>query len=182
MPEASKDAAILIATSYQALKRAENGDQSTEITNCMVLILFAGFFIEENLNVIIKEMKKETEMKSFLGSKRGPKTYPGLLDKIAWFYNSYIASQKAASKTELFKKDSKGESLILKKLELEFPGIKEIHDFRNKVAHGKIRTTNLANADKLRKQAKSIVDDLFKIAEHNGYPIMRNITYKAAIN
>jgi len=79
MPKVSKDASLLIATSYQALRRAERGDKSTEITNCVVVILFAGFFIEENLNVIIKEMKKFNEMKKFLGGKE----HPGLLDKMA---------------------------------------------------------------------------------------------------
>ena len=47
MPEVSKDAAILIATSYQALKRVEKGEKSTEIANCVVVILFAGFLLKK---------------------------------------------------------------------------------------------------------------------------------------
>lgn len=44
MPEGSEDATILIATSWQALKRAKAGDERTMITNCAVVIVFAGFF------------------------------------------------------------------------------------------------------------------------------------------
>ena len=176
MPEVSKDASLLIATSYQALKRAEMGDKSTEITNCIVVVLFAGFFIEENLNVIIKEMKKTTELMKFSGKK-----HPGLLEKIAWYYNSYAAPQKLSNKKELFRKDSKGKLLIMRELEENFPGLEEIHEFRNKVAHGKIiRLANLENAKRLRHQAKLISNKLFKIASKQGYEIPRNITYQTA--
>ncbi len=178
MPEASKDAAILIATSYQALKRAENGDKATETTNCVVVILFASFFIEENLNVIIKEMKKLDQMKLFLGGKE----HSGLLDKMAWYYNSYIASTSAKNRKELFAKDAKGKLSIIDKLEDRFPGFKDIYEFRNQTAHGKINNlANIENADKLRKQAKAIVNELFKIAAKAGPEIPRNITYQAAI-
>jgi hypothetical protein len=178
MPEASEDSAILIATSYQALKRAEQGDKSTETTNSVVVILFAGFFIEENLNVIIKEMKKSTEITSFLGGKK----HPGLLDKIAWYYNYYVASPKATTRKELFAKDIKGKLLILSKLESRYPGFEDILKFRNNVAHGEINSlANLEHAKRLRKQAKSIANELFKIAAKAGYQIPRNITYQAAI-
>jgi hypothetical protein len=177
MPEASRDASLLIATSYQALKRAERGDKSTQITNCVVVILFAGFFIEENLNIILKEMRKSNEMASFLGKK-----YPGLLEKIAWYYNHWAAASKASTKKELFAKDTNDKLLILSTLENRFPGIQEIYEFRNKVAHGEIsRIANFENAVRLRKQAKSIVNELFKIAAKANYDIPRNITYNVAI-
>ncbi|HAX70875.1 MAG TPA: hypothetical protein DCY14_14780 [Anaerolineae bacterium] len=177
MPEVSKDAAILIATSYQALKRVEKGEKSTEIANCVVVILFAGFFIEENLNVIIKKMKMNEEMRVFLNGKE----HPGLLDKIAWFYNQYVSSERFSSKKELFKKDLNGNPLILNKLEKRFPGIKEIIEYRNKIAHGEIKTVNITKAKKLREQAKIITDELFDLAKQNGFDIPRNITYKSAI-
>ena len=126
MPEASKDAAILIATSYQALKRAENSDKSTEVTNSMVIILFAGFFIEENLNVIIRKMKKQDEMALFFNGKK----YPGLLHKIAWFYNSFVTLTSFSNQKELLKKNQKGELLILGELEDRFSGFTEIYKFR----------------------------------------------------
>lgn len=178
MPEASKDAAILIATSYQALKRAENGDKSTEITNSIVIVLFAGFFIEENLSVITKKMKKHHEMTLFFGGKKNL----GLLQKLAWFYNSFVKLNPFPNQKELFKKDVKGEFLILEELEARFPGFREIYEFRNSVAHGEItRIARLKSATRLRTQAKAIVNDLFKIASKAGYEIPRNITYQVAI-
>lgn len=178
MPEVSKDASLLIATSYQALKRAEQGDKSTEITNCVVVILFAGFFIEENLNVIIKEMKKFNEMKKFLGGKE----HPGLLDKMAWYYNAYVASATAKNRKDLFAKDFTGKLFILDKLEDKFPGFKDIYTFRNDTAHGTINNlANIENANKLRKQAKVIVDELFEISAKAGTEIQRNIKYEVAI-
>ena len=122
-------------------------------------------------------MKKSTEMTSFLRKKR-----PGMLEKFAWYYNYYVATSKAATKNELFTKDTSGKLLILSKLENRFPGIEEIHEFRNKVAHGEIsRLANLENANRLRKQAKLIVNELFKISEKANYHIPRNITYDVAI-
>ena len=58
MPEGSLDATILIATSWQALKRAKGGDERTMITNCTIVIVFASFFIEANLNRIIRPLAK----------------------------------------------------------------------------------------------------------------------------
>ncbi len=178
MPEASEYAAILIATSYQALKRAEAGDKATETTNCIVIILFAAFFIEENLNVIIKKMKKFDEMKIFFGNKKNPV----MLDKLAWYYNYYVATSKVTSRKELYARDQQGNLLIINELDSNFPGFKKIHGFRNDVAHGTInKLAVIKNAEKLRQQAKAIVNELFKIAENAGYKIPRNITYQSAI-
>ena len=58
MAEICNNAAMLIATSYQALNRAKTGDKNTMLCNCTVTILFASFFIKENLDVIIKKIKK----------------------------------------------------------------------------------------------------------------------------
>jgi hypothetical protein len=177
MPEASKNASLLIATSYQALKRAEQGDKTTEITNCVVIILFAGFFVEENLNIIIKRMKKSSQMISFLGGKK----HPGLLEKIAWYYNQFVDSPKALNRKELFAKDRTNELIILDKLETRFSGFKEIMRFRNNIAHGQIdNLAHLENASRLRQQAKSIVNELFRIAAQSNYHIPRNITYQVA--
>jgi len=81
----------------------------------------------------------------------------------------------------LFKKDLNGNPLILNKLEKRFPGIKEIIEYRNKIAHGEIKTVNITKAKKLREQAKIITDELFDLAKQNGFDIPRNITYKSAI-
>jgi hypothetical protein len=93
MPEGSKDAAILIATSWQALNRANFGNPNTLITDCTVVILFAGFFVEANLNYIIEEMGMTAHMRGFL-----KKDYPGIQDKLGWFYNEYVARQKVGTR------------------------------------------------------------------------------------
>jgi len=44
MPEVTPDATLIIATSWQALSRAETGDERASICNCTVIIVFAAFF------------------------------------------------------------------------------------------------------------------------------------------
>lgn len=82
MPEGSKHASILIATSWQALNRAIKGRKDTLICDCTIVILFASFFVESNLHYIIEEMNLKREMSNFLGKK-----YPGIQDKLGWHYN-----------------------------------------------------------------------------------------------
>jgi len=57
MSESTDDAMILISISWQALKRAELGDWRTTLCDCIVIIIFASFFIEANLNKIIDLIK-----------------------------------------------------------------------------------------------------------------------------
>lgn len=174
MPEISNNAAILIATSFQALNRAKTHDKATTLCNCTIAILFASFFIEENLDVIIKKMKKDREMEIFLNKRKGE--HPGLLDKIGWFYNYSISSHKVDDKNSLFTQKLMG------KLEKQFPGFRRIYQFRNNVAHGKInRRISLEDAKKLRMQAKSIVDTLLSTALELGCYIPREVTYTMAI-
>src|SRR6266540_4183750 len=164
MPEVSKDASILIFISWQALKRAEQGNERTRISDCTVAIVFAGFFIEANFNQIIEALGKRQEMMDFLKNK-----HPGLQDKFAWFYNSYVAQSKLKSKEAGMKE-------LYNKLRAKFPGFDEIYKFRNDISHGNIdsSTANLIDAEKLRVQAKSIVDELFKIvAQATGQVIPR---------
>jgi hypothetical protein len=169
MPEISNNAAILIATSFQALNRTKAGDKSTMICNCTVAILFAGFFIEENLDVIIKKINKENEMKKFLKIRKHD--HPGLLDKLAWYFNCYVANPKADGRENLFTNKLEG------RLNKRFPGFGRIYQIRNDVAHGKInRRLNINETEKLRIQAKAIVDDLLDIVAITN-KIPRNITY-----
>jgi hypothetical protein len=173
MPEVSNNAAILIATSFQALDRAKRGSKNTILCNCIITVLFAGFFIEENLDVIIKKMNVGPEMKKFL--KLGRYEHPGLLDKLAWYFNRYVASQKFDNREKLF--SGKLESRLNKR----FPGFGRIYQIRNDVAHGKInRRLTLQETEKLRIQSKSIADDLLHIAEENNHTISRDITYSMA--
>ena len=175
MSEISNNSAILIATSFQALNRAKTGNKSTLLCNCTVTILFASFFIEENLDVIIKKMGKNREMKNFLRIKKHG--HPGLLDKLAWYFNYCSANSKADSREKLFTNRLEG------RLNKRFPGFKRIYQIRNDVAHGKInRRLNLKETKKLRIQAKAIVNDLLDIAAVAGCKIPRNITYYMAIS
>jgi hypothetical protein len=71
MPESTSDASILIAISHQAQNRARLGDRFTILCDCTVMIVFAGYFIEANLNHIIEVMGKEKEVLEFWGHKEG---------------------------------------------------------------------------------------------------------------
>lgn len=174
MPEVSEDATFLIATSWQALKRAKEGDDRTMVCNCTIVILFAGFFIEANLNHIIYEMGKTNELTRFFGNNR----FIGLQGKIGWFYNQYVARDKAQNKREMYNK------MIVQKLNRKFPGFDKIYEFRNSVSHGVINRSDasLENTMKLRKQAKEIVDQLFSIAKSAGHEIPRVVSYEMAIS
>ena len=68
MPEVSKDAKVLIDISFQALDRAKKGDERNKILDCTVALVFAGFFIEANLNHIIEVLNKKQEMINFLNN------------------------------------------------------------------------------------------------------------------
>jgi hypothetical protein len=174
MPEGSKDAKVLIDISFQALERAKKVDESIQIFDCTVALVFAGFFIEANLNQIIKVLEKKQEMIAFLNNNQNP----GLQGKLAWFYKSYIAEPKLNSeKVEM--KD------LYDKLRVKFPGFDQIHKFRNDISHGNIDSSvaNLVNTEKLRLSAKSIVDELFRIAEQStGQTIPRTVTQNDAIS
>ena len=59
MPEVTSHASILIATSFQALDRVIKDNKETEICDSTIVILFAAFFIEANLNHIRNVMNKK---------------------------------------------------------------------------------------------------------------------------
>jgi hypothetical protein len=158
MPESSGAAAILIATSWQAFVRGHAGDKETEICNSIVIIVFAGFFIEANLNYIIEQIDPAAYKELDDGK--------GLTSKLKWFYRSQNSS-----------------SITTEDLDQEFPGFSRIRKFRNDIAHGKIdhTLTNITAAESLRMQAKAIVDKLFAIVEKSGRKLDRLTTYKMAI-
>jgi hypothetical protein len=172
MAESSKDAIILITVSYQALQRAEMSNYKPTLTcDCIVMIVFAGYFIEANLNYIIKRIGKEKEVKDVLGD------YAGLQDKLAWFYNTFIARPPQKTLNRSAKK------ILYSKLRRKFPGFGQIYRFRNKISHGRVSSlVDLDYAKRLRIQAKDIVDNLFQIVISKGYKISRNKNYREAIN
>src|SRR4030067_48698 len=119
MAEANIDASLLIATSWQALGRVRAGERETTICNCSVVVVFAAFFGEANLNHVVGRLRKTREMKAFLNGAK----HPGLRDKLSWFYNAYVATRKAARAGKPFKRR------IGPKLERRFPGFTDISRF-----------------------------------------------------
>ncbi len=99
MPEGTKDASVLIATSWQALGRARDGSESTILCNCTVVLIFAAFYIEANLNHIIEELGKTKDVEQFFNTK-----FTGLQNKLGWFYNSFVARSVAINRKQLFDK------------------------------------------------------------------------------
>jgi hypothetical protein len=172
VPEAGKHAPILIATSWQALNRALVEGPQTQICNCTVVILFAGFYVEANLNHIAEELKLRHSMKSFLNQR-----HAGLQDKLAWFYNEFVARKKAPNRAALFRGG------ITKKLRRRFPGFAKLYRFRNDLSHGVVNKSarSLTEAQQLRQQAKDLVANLFDILEKHGQIVSRDMTYYEAI-
>lgn len=172
MPEGGTHAPILIATSWQALNRAIRGHQGTLRCDCTVVILFAGFYVEASLNYIIEQIHMTQQMQTFLEKK-----YPGLQDKLSWFYNEFIARPKAPNRERLRKQG------IQKKLRRRFPGFAKLYRFRNDISHGHVNkiARSLEETKTLRQQAKDIVEELFIIMQKHGYNIPRDTTYKQAL-
>ena len=149
MPEANVDASLLIAISWQALGRLRSGEKQTRISNCAVVIVF------------------------FLNGQK----YPGLRDKLAWFYNEFVARKRSHHADKPFKKR------IGASLRRKYPGFSAIHRFRNNLSHGRIDLSKAtpAHAEVLRRQAKGIVESLYRTLEENGHPVRRTVWYNVAI-
>jgi len=173
MPEVSENAALLIATSHQANFRIKNTDNCIKLIELtipcdkLVSIAFLGFYLEQSIDSIIKQMGKYSVMNKFLKPKR-----PSLFNEFAWFYNEYIAENrgelKAKDKCQLFSKDNK----IQEKLDIAFQDFINIYEFRNKIAHGKLDIVierikkeypNPTDVDPLRTHAKYIVKKLITL-------------------
>ena len=172
MPEGGPHAPILIATSWQALNRALQGRPDTRLSNCTVVILFAGFYVEANLNYIIQRLHMTCRMKAFLN-----RPHPGLQDKLAWFYNEFVARSKAANRDALYNGG------IETKVRARFSGFAKLYRFRNDLSHGVINRSadSLRETRHLRQQAIDMVADLFAIVQKHGHSIPRNATYYQAI-
>ena len=179
MSEGSEDAAILIATSYQALHRVLEEKPDTLITDCTVLILFAGFYVEATLNYIIECTDKKNKLDSFPQRNNDPhrRNNPGMRDKLAWFYNEFVEVSPASNWRDINLGD------IDAKLREKFPGFLELHSFRNDISHGRVNQSarSIATAKRLRQQAKDLVGQLYAITAEKGYTVPRLITYKQAL-
>jgi len=177
MPEGSKHAAVLIAVSYQALNRALREKIDTRLSNCTVLILFGSFYVEATLNHILEFIGKDISKFPINEQSHNVKKFPGLQDKLAFFYNEFIENPKAKHWKELKSKN------IYQEINGIFPGFSELYRFRNDLSHGCINDSanSLETAKHLRQQAKDLVNKLYDIAEENGYKVPRLITYQDAI-
>ena len=178
MPEAGKHAPVLIAISHQAREQQiASGDPLTLRANCTIIIVFAAFYIEATVNAIVDQMDVRPKMESFLNPENNKYAHPGMQAKLAWFYNEFVATEKAADKSEL------GKMGIYDQLEPKFPGYAEIRDFRNDVSHGKIgpAADDLAKALALREQAKAIRAELYAIGKRHDPKVDPDTTYWDAI-
>lgn len=181
MSEGNNDASVLIATSFQALNRVIAIDSNPDrlITDCTVLVLFAGFYVEATLNHIFEQTGKEEELRLFpaTSSCKRKKNHPGLRDKLVWFYNEFVEQTKATNWTDLNHND------IDKKLNEKFPGFSDLYKFRNDISHGHINQSakSLDTAQLLRQQAKDIVNQLYIITTDKGYVVSRDIKYRDAL-
>lgn len=172
MAEVSDNAAIFIATSFQAMERAKFGiPPNSETVNLMVSLVFLGFYLEENLDVIIEKLNKRGELVKLFGEKEF-----GLKYKFGWFYNSYIAPSKLEKSTKLFMNN------LVKNLDARFQGFEKIYNFRNPVSHGKIKhSLSIPDVYKLRERAKFITSELLEIiSQKEGVVIKKNISFKDA--
>lgn len=172
MPEGGPHAPILIATSWQALNRALREGPDTLRCNCTVVVLFAGFYVEANLNYIIEQLHMTSAMRTFLEKK-----HPGLQDKLAWFYNEFIARSKARNRNALYKSD------IKTKVRRRFPGFAKLYQFRNDISHGVINQSadSVPEVQRLRQQAKDMADEFFLIVKKQGHDLPRDTNYYQAI-
>ncbi len=174
MAEVSDNAAIFIATSFQAMERAKFGIPPDSVTvNLMIALVFLGFYLEENLDVIITRLNRNDELREFYNDKKGKKKF-GLLSKFVWFYNSYIATSKLEKSSNSFMDD------LVINLEVRFPGFEKIYTFRNPVSHGKIKhSLSIPDVYSFRESAKAITSDLLEIVnQKEGVLIEKNINYK----
>lgn len=183
MPEAGRHAPVLIAISFQALNRIEREGQKTRLCNCTVVILFAGFFVEANLNHIFERLGLESQMETFgrgerkSGERKRKKYYPGLQDKLSFFHNKFVAHSEAGSLQEF--RANGGNAKIRRR----FKGFAELYGFRNDLSHGVINSSanSVEETKRLRQQAKNIVGDLYTILKKRGHDVPRDTTYHEAI-
>jgi hypothetical protein len=142
------------------------------VSDCTVLVLFSGFYVEATLNHIVECMGETQRMEAFFAPSN-----PGLHNKMAWLYNEHVGRRRASTSRQLY---SAG---IDAKLRRRFPGFGPLHNFRNDISHGRINPSarSLARAQKLRRQAKKMADALYAISSKAGFRVPRLKTYDDAI-
>jgi hypothetical protein len=167
LPEVTSDASSIIAVSWQALARAQLGNERTQVCDCTVVVVFAAFFIESTLNHFIEVAGRKKDISP------APGEHDGLHRKLAWVYDNFMAHPPNTNQT-----------LPSAALEDAFPGFEAIRKFRNDVSHGIIdrSVATLPNALRLRSAAKAIVNRLLDVARDNDIAIERAVEYSMAIS
>jgi len=184
--EVSKDAALFIAVSWQARGRAlqrETPDKvGLQLCNSIVLTAFAAYYVEASLTKVIAYLGKTREMMQFLNPRNSRSYHPGLEHKLAWFYNEFIARDKARDKRHLL--EGAASKRTHRRLARRFPGYAVLRGFRNATAHGKVSrvATSLKDVLDLRDKAKAIVEDLREVTEKKKCKVApRRYGYKDAV-
>lgn len=167
MPEISDNAAILLATSYQAKNRAELHTGDLRKCNSIVVLIFACFYLEETIEVVIQKLEKSNDVIDFTN-----RSNPGLLGKFAWFYNNYLFEEPKSSFSYFFEGKVKE---ILQALDSAFPRFQDLYNFRNDISHGKINkfAMDLSEVCQLRQAAKDIVNELLRITNLEKHRVVK---------
>ena len=173
MPEPGEDAAILIATSYQTLKRIDQGIQGILITDCTIVILLAGSYIEATQNHIIENTRDMKEILAFPCSKNNSKrNRPSMKYKLAWFDNAFVEESPFSNWKNIHRRE------IDQKMKERFPGFDDRRRFRNDLTHSKINRAakSFQTAQKLRQTSQEsgsrtfqnhILNGVFSTPTHN---------------
>ena len=156
-----------------SLNRALAEGPETRICNCTVVVLFAGFYVEANLNQIVYRLGRKASLTKFAGGKK----HPGLQDKLGWFYNEFVTKAPAPDL-----KVARGRG-IYREIRRRSPGFAQLYRFRNDISHGVINdgARSLAHTQRVRQQAKTVVAELFDILDARGHRLRRGVTYHRAI-
>ena len=202
--EVSDDAMVLITVSFGAFNRVLFAGKSIQVLGnarpCdeLVTVVFLGLYVEASLTHIIKEMGEIECLKIYCNKRNMYDIH--LLHKLVYFYNTHISKtrkeQKKASYNEFikvypYKSNSSTTQTVVQKLDGEFPGFKDIYEFRNKISHGELEEAvsriiteyqDVNTVKNLRDQAKSIVDKLVMYARKDGHKnISKGIKYDEAL-
>jgi len=150
MAEASKEATFLIAVSWQALGLAEKLKQEPKyrIPQTAAMLLFAALYVEATLNIILKQAEVAEPTIDDAGTGQ----------KFLLFYRDVLGRETPTDDKEAY--------LVLAEM---FAGSKELWEFRNHLAHGKVNglICELRPAITLRDKAKRIARSLVNMAQEH---------------
>ncbi len=170
MPEGNSDAMLLIAISWQAMKRREERKTIAWITDSIINVLFMSFYIEANLRYIMETLKDQFPVNP-------PNEYSSMMQKLTFLdgYFSCLANDR--------KVGSDGWRPSNEDLFEEYQGLQRINDFRDSISHGRVIKASKEVVDEgiLRDQAKEIVNKIFEKARGAGFSIQRSTDYIQAI-